>query len=83
MIIITLLRYLFSILTALLVMLLVFVLVSVVPIDRTPYTQKDFYPVMNQNLESLDGLAIPPAEHGFAAGFAKENITPAALQNYP
>jgi hypothetical protein len=77
MIIITLLRYLFSILTALLVMLLVFVLVSVVPIDRTPYTQKDFYPVMKHNLESLDGLAIPPAEHGFAAGFAKENITPA------
>lgn len=76
MIAMSLLRYLLYIISALLVGLLLFVAVSVAPIDRTPYTQKDFYGNMQHNLAALDTLTIPTAQSGFSAGYAKVNITP-------
>lgn len=76
MIVLTLLRYLLYIISALLVGLLLFVGVSVTPIDRTPYTQRDFYSAMQTNLAALDTLPIPRAQNGFSAGYAKVNITP-------
>lgn len=71
-----LLRYLAYVLAVLLAAVLLFVAVSVVPVDHTPYTQKDFFRTMQENLDGLDTLTIPEARRGFSAGFAKVNITP-------
>lgn len=77
MIVLSVLRYLLYIISALLVGLLLFLAVSVVPIDHTPYVQKDFYGRMQENLAALDTFPVRPAPRGFSAGYAKVNITPA------
>lgn len=56
--------------------LIIFLAVSIKPVDRTDYHQKDFYSRMQTNLKVLDELRIPSAQHNFFVGFAKENITP-------
>src|SRR5690606_23603466 len=76
MIVLAMLRNLLYVISALLVGLLLFVAVSVVPIDRTPYTQSDFYSTMQHNLAALDTIPVPHAQHGFSVGYAKVNITP-------
>lgn len=76
MLVLTVLRFLLYFVSALLAALLLFVAVSVTPIDRTPYAQQDFYHTMQENLAALDTLPITQPEHGFRVGFAKVNITP-------
>jgi neutral ceramidase len=55
---------------------LLFVAAILLPIDRTPYKEKEFYGKMMKRLDSLGGsIAARPAK-GFSTGFAKANITP-------
>lgn len=56
--------------------LIFFILSAIKPINRTNYQEKDFYIKMQENLAQLKGVNIPPAQHNFTVGFAKENITP-------
>jgi len=56
--------------------IILFLLISIVPLDRTPYKEKPFYAEMMTRLDSL--LQKPPAltKAKFNIGFAKESITP-------
>src|SRR6187549_329165 len=61
-------------------------LISIVPLDRTPYKEKPFYDEMINRLDSLlhKPVALPKA--GFSIGYAKESITPhqrVATAGYP
>lgn len=56
--------------------LLVFILVSVIPIDRTPYNERPSYPEMQEVLHRLDSFKMPSPVHKFFTGYSKENITP-------
>lgn len=70
-------RIIFIILAAIISIIVLFVLISVVPIDRTPYYKQDFYTQMQANLDSLKNQKIPAAVHGYKVGYAKVNLTPA------
>lgn len=72
----TLLRYVLLTLTGIVGFIVLLVLFSVAPVNRTPVTELDAYAQMMQRLDTLDIEAAEP-EHGFAVGFGKVNITPA------
>jgi len=57
-------------------MLILFISFSIKPIDRTSYKQKDFFSIMQKNLDQLHEVVIPQPIHNFTVGFATENITP-------
>jgi len=72
------------ILGSLLTLILIFLAVSVVPIDRTPVYQSEAYQRMMERLDSLK-ISVQHASRGYAVGFAKENLTPShpvALAGY-
>ena len=56
-------------------LLIVFVLISVAPVDRTPIQEFSAYEEMGNKLNDLE-IKIPPAQKGFSVGFGKINITP-------
>lgn len=60
----------------LIVAIVLFIAVSVIPIDNTLPREKDFYETMQQHLGALDSVTIPTPPSGFSAGYAKVNITP-------
>jgi neutral ceramidase len=63
-------------LASLLGVILLFLLISIVPIDRTPYKEKPFYTEMMSRLDStLQKKPLPSKAH-FKIGYAKESITP-------
>jgi neutral ceramidase len=71
------LRYLLiGILTiiGLLVLLIVF---SIAPVDRTPVQELPAYTSMKEELKRMDTVSIIPATKSFSVGFAKVNLTPA------
>jgi neutral ceramidase len=70
------LRIVGIILATVLVALLVFVMITVGTVDRTPAKEFDSYNVMMQRLDSLHDFVVPPPVKGFSAGFGKVNITP-------
>jgi neutral ceramidase len=70
------LRVLRFILLSLIALLLVFLAVSIAPLDRTPITQYDVYQRMMTRLDSLHQYEIPAPKHAIASGFGKVNITP-------
>jgi neutral ceramidase len=57
---------------------LIFVAAILLPIDRTPYQEKEFYGHMMKRLDSLGRNIMPTKANGFSTGFAKENITPSS-----
>ena len=69
-------RFVLIFITALVGAILLFLLISIVPLDRTPYKEKSFYGEMMSRLDSL--LQKPPAlpKASFNIGYAKESITP-------
>lgn len=69
------LRYILLTLAGVVAFLLIFVLVSVGPIDRTPVRELPAYEAM---MERLEGLQIEPSKphEGFSVGVARVNITP-------
>lgn len=62
-------------LTGIVSFLIVFILISVAPVDETPVTALPSYRGMMKTLDSMD-MEVPPARKGFSVGFAKVNITP-------
>lgn len=55
--------------------ILLFIAVSVAPVDRTPVKSLESYQTMMARLDSVN-VDFPRAEKGFAVGFGKINITP-------
>jgi hypothetical protein len=70
------LRYVLLTLCTLVGALLLFIALSIIPIDRTPSREKTIYPEMMSRLDSLKTISIPKASRGFAVGYAVENLTP-------
>jgi hypothetical protein len=71
-----LLRSIVRLVTLLIIVILVFIAVSVIPIDKTLPRDRDFYGRMQQHLQALDTVSIRKVSSGFSAGYAKVNITP-------
>lgn len=69
-------RFILYFIASLAGVLILFVLVSVIQVVRSPYDKQEFYNQMQQNLEVLDQKTIPVPRSNFKVGFAKENLTP-------
>jgi neutral ceramidase len=79
------LRFVFISLAALIGAILVFLLISIAPLNRTSYKEKSFYGEMMNRLDSLHKPVGHP-QAGFNIGYAKESITPrhrVATAGYP
>lgn len=72
----TLLRYLLLTLVGIVSFVILFVLLSIAPVDRTPIRALDAYTEMMHRLDTLT-IDVPTPDHGFVVGFGKVNITPA------
>jgi neutral ceramidase len=57
-------------------LIVLFLLVSIVPIKRYDYKEQDFYKSEIRRLDSLKQLPIPIRDSGFSVGYAVVNITP-------
>src|SRR5687768_5648191 len=57
-------------------LIILFVLVSIAPIQRYEYKEQNFYKSAIQELDSLKPLPIPVRDSGFSIGYAVVNITP-------
>jgi neutral ceramidase len=69
-------RIVFIFLISLIGAILLFLLISIVPLDRTSYKEKFFYGEMMNRLDSLLQKPIAPPKTHFNIGYAKESITP-------
>src|SRR5687767_1516868 len=63
-------------LTAILGLLLVFILISVAPVDRTSAQEFPSYSLMMERLDSVKSISLTKSSQGFKVGFAKINLTP-------
>lgn len=68
------LRLFFRILLGLIVAILLFLAVSLAPVDETPYQQMTYYTQTKQRLGQLPSMPAPKT--AIQAGWAKTNITP-------
>ncbi|GAB3943722.1 hypothetical protein GCM10028805_10360 [Spirosoma harenae] len=68
------LRILLKILLGLVVFIILFLAVSLAPVDETPYQQMPYYSQTKQRLDALPDA--PTAKTSIRAGWAKANITP-------
>ena len=71
----TILRYLVLTLVGVVGFLVLFILISVAPVERTPIRKLPAYGKMMDRIAALD-MEIPEGEGGFAVGHGKSNITP-------
>lgn len=71
------LRYVLTGLSAIFILLLLFTLISIAPVNRTPAKDHASYEVMVSSLEKLDSVVVPAATHTFRVGYAKVKLTPA------
>jgi hypothetical protein len=67
-------RILLKVLLGLVVCILLFLAVSLAPVDETPYQQMPYYTQTKERLAQLP--ASPTAKAPLRAGWAKANITP-------
>jgi hypothetical protein len=58
-------------------LIVVFILISVAPVDRTPIRDLPAYSTMMKKMSGLDSIRIPAAVHGFRVGYSRVSITPA------
>ncbi|WP_332368475.1 hypothetical protein [Spirosoma telluris] len=72
------LRILLKVLLGLVVFILLFLAVSLAPVDETPYQQMPYYTQTKQRLAQLP--APPVAKGPLQAGWAKVNITPLTIR---
>ncbi len=56
--------------------LILFVVCSVLPIDRYDYKTQSFYGVMMDRLDHQRSMSLPIPERNFSVGYAKVNLTP-------
>lgn len=59
-----------------LVLIILFAVVSIVPVDRTPYYKQGFYDIMQSSLDSVNKLQMPEPAGSLTTGYAKVNLTP-------
>src|SRR5690606_32032271 len=71
-----LLRFIAKLITVLIIVIIVFLALSVIPIDHTQPRDQEHYATMRRNLQALDTVKMPRASSGFSAGYGKVNITP-------
>lgn len=71
----TIMKYIVLTIAGVVSFLLLFIAVSVAPVDRTRVEALDSYKAMVVQLDSMD-IDPPSAERGFSVGFGKVNITP-------
>lgn len=57
-------------------LIIVFVLLSVLPIDRYDYRKQPFYKTMTERLDSLRPINGQQNDKGFSIGYSKINLTP-------
>ena len=69
-------RGLLIFITSLIGTIVLFLLISIVPIDRAPFKEKPFYAEMMSRLDSLIQKPMVLSKANFSIGYAKENITP-------
>ena len=69
-------RYTALTLAAIIGFLVIFIAVSIAPVDRDPMESLSSYDSMMGRIDSIDIRVLPPRE-GFSVGFGKVNITPA------
>src|SRR5438045_1080971 len=70
------LRILLVVIVSTIVLVVLFLAVSIGPVNRTPVTQYEAYPIMMKRLDSLKTLPIPKPKTSFKVGFSKVNLTP-------
>lgn len=61
---------------AVILLIVLFLLFSVVPINRYDYREQQFYKTEIQRLDSLKRFPIPVRDSGYAVGYAAVSITP-------
>jgi hypothetical protein len=71
-------KYVLYVIGAILLALLVFGIAVIIPIDRTPYQEKEYYPLMMSRLDSVNSIPVPKAATGFKVGYGIGNLTPDA-----
>lgn len=71
------LRFIVLAVLGIVVVLILFVAVSVAPVDRTSAKEHSSYRQTMTLLQKLDTLKIPVAGKGFSVGYGKVNLTPA------
>ncbi len=69
-------RYIIIFFASLIGAILLLLLISIVPLDRTPYNEKPFYGEMMSRLDSVIQKPIVLPKASFKIGYAKESITP-------
>lgn len=57
-------------------LIVLFILCSIAPINRYNYQEQDFYKTEMRRLDSLKRLPIPVRDSGFTVGYAAVSITP-------
>ena len=79
------LKTILIILAAIILLVLIFVAISVAPVNQTPAKEYSSYAETMHRLDSIDKLETPEALHGIFVGFAKVSLTPVqrtALSGY-
>lgn len=71
-------RFLFYLVGTILILIVVFLLVTIIPVDRTPYMQTDYYKVMSQRLDSLKSNPPSFPTGTFHVGYNVTNLTPSS-----
>jgi neutral ceramidase len=70
------LRFILYLIGIVLSIVVIALLITVIPVDRTPYRQQEFYRIMTNRLDSLDANKKNPTVGNFKVGFAMRNLTP-------
>jgi neutral ceramidase len=71
------LRYLLIGILAIIGLLVLLIVFSIAPVDRTPVQELPAYARMKEELKRMDTVTVIPGTKGFAVGFSKVNLTPA------
>ena len=69
-------RYLLYFIGGILALIVLFLLVSIIPVDRTPYVDADYYEVMSKRLDSLQRHPPQFSSGEFRIGYNVTNLTP-------
>lgn len=69
-------RYLLYSIGGVLMLIVLFLLATIIPVDRTPYFEADFYKVMSKRLDSLQRNPPSFSSGGFRVGYNVTNLTP-------
>lgn len=69
-------RFLLYLVGAILILIVVFFLITIIPVDRTPYQHTDFYKAMSRRLDSLKSNPPSLSAGTFSVGYNVTNLTP-------